>query len=1062
MVFLQVDTSSNSWLDSIPYEVVTDNTRVAEVVEELSKQKVIGVDTENTGLDEHTDKPLLLQIGTSRAVYIFHTYDPLLDIEPVKRLLEDPNIVKVFFNAKYDYRWLFAKFGIRTRNLFCCQVGERLLNAGKPGASALPKLTEVLYKYLAIKMSKEVRSSFINRDPISDPFTEEEYKYSIGDTAVLPDIYYQEAFQAERDELLEVFELEMDVLPSVAEAESHGCLIDQERWRDTLEVAKSRQKSLEKEIFSLFEGTVAQKNLFGLPLFNIASPPQLKKNLARLGFELEDTNESVLSSYKDAHPVFPLLMRHRSYTKIISAYGEKLLSKINKSTGRLHANLNQVRALTGRMSSCFPAGTEVTTLNGVKPIESINKGEYVWTRRGFRRVEHQWESGTKDIWEIRLSTGEVIKCSGNHPFLTPDGWVRAEDLSPDSVVYKCLKYPSTQVPYVDVGSYHENNYYQRNEYKKHTVLDERLATLLGYAVGDGHLRPGRTTKSMGQRWDKLILAVGEDEDLVGFFEDLCEDLFGVKCGYRFGTCHQVELNSTKVCMFLKNFGVDKKSVEASVPSDIFTSPLTVSRSFLRGLFEADGGVYGTDVNLFSSSTELLRGVQVLLSRLGIVSQIKPRKNVGGFKTKNERYALRVVGRRSVLNFKHLVGFLSERKSRALSSVSDSTEKDSRDLIHFPKSVCRRTIHSVIMGEGHNSFLDRPTAQSFLVGGRGEQNYFNYSKTVKVVEELKSLKISNEVGVHLEDIIDTGLFEVAVSSVRNTRAREVVYDLSVEGDEFLVAGVVVHNSKPNLQQIPGYDPDDPDSLDFRSCFVAAKGRKLITADFSQQELRILADMSEDPTFYKAYTELDEDGNTLDVHKYTASVIFEVPYKEVTDQQRKKAKVLNFFLVYGGGAYSLAETLGCTKDEAQAIIDGYFKRYAKIKLFLDKSANDALNKGFITTISNRRRYVPLPYQDDPRFEKEKEKVRREGKNTRIQGSGADVTKKAMAFLYNALVEGGYDATIMMVVHDEFVVDVCEEQAEEVAKIVEREMIRGFTHFFKKIPMTVDAHIGDTWEK
>lgn len=621
MVFLQVDTTSNSWLDTIPYEVVTDNTRVAEVVDELSKHKVIGVDTENTGLDEHTDKPLLLQIGTSHAVYIFHTYDPLLDIEPIKRLLEDPNIVKVFFNAKYDYRWLFANFGIRTKNLFCSQVGERLLNAGKPGASALPRLTEVLYKYLAIKMSKEVRSSFINRDPISDPFTEEEYKYSIGDTAVLPDVYYQEAFQAERDELLEVFQLEMDVLPSVAEAESYGCLIDQDRWRDTLEVAKSRQKSLEKEIFACFEGVVAQKNLFGLPLFNIASPPQLKKNLARLGFELEDTNESVLSSYKDAHPVFPLLMKHRSYTKIISAYGEKLLSKINKVTGRLHANFNQVRAVTGRMSS---------------------------------------------------------------------------------------------------------------------------------------------------------------------------------------------------------------------------------------------------------------------------------------------------------------------------------------------------------------------------------------------------------------------------------------------------------SAPNLQQIPGYDPDDPDSLDFRSCFVAAKGRKLITADFSQQELRILADMSGDPTFYKAYTELDEDGNTLDVHRYTASVIFEIPYKEVTDQQRKKAKSLNFFLVYGGGAYSLAETLGCTKDEAQAIIDGYFKRYAKIKLFLDKSANDALNKGFITTISNRRRYVPLPYQDDPRFEKEKEKVRREGKNTRIQGSGADVTKKAMAFLYNALVEGGYDATIMMVVHDEFVVDVCEEQAEEVAKIVEREMIRGFTHFFKKIPMTVDAHIGDTWEK
>ena len=222
------------------------------------------------------------------------------------------------------------------------------------------------------------------------------------------------------------------------------------------------------------------------------------------------------------------------------------------------------------------------------------------------------------------------------------------------------------------------------------------------------------------------------------------------------------------------------------------------------------------------------------------------------------------------------------------------------------------------------------------------------------------------------------------------------------------------------------------------------------------------MSGDPTFRKAYTTKDEDGNELDVHRYTASVIFGVPYKEVTDTQRKRAKVLNFFLVYGGGSYSLAQTLKISEDEAQQIIDDYFHRYGKIKDFLDNCANEALTKGYSLTISGRKRFLTVPSPNDPDFKRIRSSVRRRGKNTPIQGSGADVTKQAMVFLYEALKKGGYDATILMIVHDEFVVEAREAQAEEVAQIVEREMVRGFSHFFKEIPMRVDAHVGPTWEK
>ena len=228
------------------------------------------------------------------------------------------------------------------------------------------------------------------------------------------------------------------------------------------------------------------------------------------------------------------------------------------------------------------------------------------------------------------------------------------------------------------------------------------------------------------------------------------------------------------------------------------------------------------------------------------------------------------------------------------------------------------------------------------------------------------------------------------------------------------------------------------------------------------MRILADFSGDPTLAKAYLTKDDDGNDLDVHRYTASVVFDVSYKEVTKSQRRVCKTLNFMLVYGGGAQKLSETLEISQDEAQQIIDDYFKRYPGIKRALDRWANEALNNGMGTSISGRRRYMVLPPQDHPDFTKIKASIKRKGQNNKIQSSAADVTKRGMVNVRRAIRENGWDARILMVVHDEIVLEVRADQAEECARVVEREMISGFTHYFKKIPMRVDAHVSDCWAK
>jgi DNA polymerase I len=612
-----------NFADSVEWEVVRTNERVREVAAELSKESMLAIDTENAGLDPQRKIALLLQIGTSDKCYIFEHYAGL-DLSPIKELLENENILNVLFNAKYDWKWILFHYGIRMNNIFCCQVTERVLTVGLPGGKVLSSLRDVVKKYLGITLKKEARSAFINRDPISNPITDEEFAYSAADVVLLPDICLLQIDKLNSTDMQIAAQLEFDVLPPTAESELLGILIDQEQWRANLAEAKRKYDELSVEIYKCFEQVVAQKTLFGVPTFKLSSNQQLLKNLEKLGFTLDNTEADTLKNYVNEHEVFKLLLPWRGYSRVLTTYGEKLLSRINPKTGRLHCQFNQVRAATGRMSA---------------------------------------------------------------------------------------------------------------------------------------------------------------------------------------------------------------------------------------------------------------------------------------------------------------------------------------------------------------------------------------------------------------------------------------------------------EKPALQTIPGYNPKDPTSLDFRSCFIAKPGYLLVTADFSQQELRILADMSGDPTFSKAYTELDEEGKTLDVHAYTASVIFDTPYKEVTETQRKKAKTLNFFLVYGGGYKSLAASLEITEQEAEQIIADYFGRYSHIKRLLDSFGASALNTGYVQTISGRKRYLLMPpdlIPDSKEYKKERASIKRQAGNTPIQGSGSDVTKKAMVFVHRRLLREGFDARILLVVHDELVVEAREDQAPAVAKIVEEEMIRAFTHFFKNIPMKVDAHIGPTWEK
>jgi len=258
------------------------------------------------------------------------------------------------------------------------------------------------------------------------------------------------------------------------------------------------------------------------------------------------------------------------------------------------------------------------------------------------------------------------------------------------------------------------------------------------------------------------------------------------------------------------------------------------------------------------------------------------------------------------------------------------------------------------------------------------------------------------------------------------------------------------SNPNLQQIPK-------ESSFRSCFVAPAGYKLITSDYSQQELRVMAELSQDPVLIKAYKD------NMDLHTYTASLMFNIPPEKVRkDVERFQAKSINFGLMYGRGAGSLASQLGVTNDQAKELLGKYFKTYKKVKKWLDSIAKTTVRRGYSETIAGRKRWYELPDRGDPNYDRLLGHIERMAKNTPIQGSSADMVKYALVYIHKRIKAEKLDAGIVHTVHDEIVTEARADQAEQVAQIVKEEMTRSASQMLKSVPIgDLGLEVSEIWE-
>ncbi|MEZ4983141.1 MAG: DNA polymerase [Saprospiraceae bacterium] len=267
------------------------------------------------------------------------------------------------------------------------------------------------------------------------------------------------------------------------------------------------------------------------------------------------------------------------------------------------------------------------------------------------------------------------------------------------------------------------------------------------------------------------------------------------------------------------------------------------------------------------------------------------------------------------------------------------------------------------------------------------------------------------------------------------------------NQALAATGRLSSNNPNLQNIPIRTEE---GRKIRKAFIPKdENHILLAADYSQIELRLIAEISGDEAMLEAFA------SGQDIHRATAARVYGVPFEEVTSDQRRNAKTVNFSIIYGAGATNLSRQLNIKRGEASDLIKQYFAQYQGLKDYMDKTVEDARKTGYVKTLMGRRRYLR---DINSRNNLDRSNAERVAINTPIQGSAADMIKLAMINIHKALAEGGYKTEMILQVHDELVFDVYKPELEKVKPLILDLMKNAIPSL--KVPILVEAGTGEHW--
>ena len=326
---------------------------------------------------------------------------------------------------------------------------------------------------------------------------------------------------------------------------------------------------------------------------------------------------------------------------------------------------------------------------------------------------------------------------------------------------------------------------------------------------------------------------------------------------------------------------------------------------------------------------------------------------------------------------------------------------------------------------------------------------NYSTSISVLEELstKGFEIADLIieWRTLSKLKSTYTDALQESINKQTKRVHTSYSMASASTGRLAS------TNPNLQNIPIRTSD---GRRIREAFIAKDGYKLISADYSQIELRLMAHAANETEMIKAFNE------NVDIHSQTASKVFGIPIEDLDSEIRRSAKAINFGIIYGISAFGLSKQLSCSQSEAKNFIESYFDQFPKIKSYMDAMIENAKMKGYVETFFGRR--IPIKGINSKNFQ-ERSFAERQSINAPIQGSAADIIKRAMIKIHNVFQEKNIESKMLLQVHDELVFECPKDEINTVSNLIKKEMEQANLPLFPlNVPIVVDFGEADNWSE
>jgi DNA polymerase I-like protein with 3'-5' exonuclease and polymerase domains/intein/homing endonuclease len=1010
------------------YKLITNAEEVRAAVEELRQQAVLGFDTETTSLDPYRGRVRLIQLTAPDGVRIIDL-DRFGDADlkktealaPLRELLAAARPIKIAHNAKFDAKWIKHALGVELGGLFDTLLASQIISAGD--TDERHSLEAVAARYLNETVDKAEQLSDWGGE-----LSEAQLEYAARDAAVLPALREKQIEKLKADALLKCAQLEFECVLPVASLELAGIYLDKERWREQLAVVEKKRAELAEKLQDMLAEESMQGSLFGGPTrldLNLDSHVQLTKALKRRGIEVPDSTRNwKLQPLAEKHIEIKTLLEYRTVQKALTSYGENILNEINPVTGRIHADFRQIGAPTGRFACtnpnvqqvphsieyrrCFRAHPE-----GRKFIISdycVAQGTRVATRRGLVNIERV-EVGD----EVFLENGSTASVSaviarGVLPVSTitlKNGYsLRATSLHRIRVLDAEGNYVWRRIQNLEPGD--------RVAIQPARGLHEELPDVRLPKLVIKHFNNNRNLIAPSIFNERLATFMGYIagdgtfmRNSIGWVVNLQDADIASQLKAWAAEMFGIEVHERGSYRGVAEFGLYSVPLlkwcseigisKSSLPEFLWQCRPSVAAAYLRGLFESDGSVTDSDTGKASfSSSREQLARDVHQMLLALGIPATLREQKGTGPGKRFRCWSVSVVASGLAQFYKQIGFMSARKQAKLAALV--TRWTGKTVMsNMPNLGSKvRALH-----------LSREIRQLLNnVSSLGRPLTASLASTI----EARSPEVGMELGLH--HLTEYKQMFLPVVSIVDSGALPV-FDLSVPGPmTYISDGFVSHNS--------------------------------------QIELRILADFTGDQGFVDAFN------SGADLHKVTAAQVFSAPLEKVTKEQRDFAKRLNFGVVYGIGAQRFSMMTGLSLTDAEDILRRYFATYRQLDAWLRNAAQRAVRERTARTASGRL----ARFRFDPEDRQAMSLAQRNGKNTPVQGSSADILKRALRLLHDKLRDTS--ACIVNIVHDEIVVEADASETEEIAGKVEDAMCQAGEEYVKKVPVKVETEVADEWVK